>query len=172
MSQVVSQTSSRCVADKPQTCCRHFAVTCRRQGEGDSFVRHFDPVYSVRSFQMTQGCLRQQPASIHIEKNSRRSSKRARKHRRQTGKVELNSTFPVCWRQEPRQPIQRSNVYICRRVSPVATATLSQARRRHICGICELGCRKLGKVELNSTFPAPGTSCRRVIPDAGTECFH
>ena len=32
-----------------------------------------------------------------------------------------------------------SNVHICRRVSPVATATLSQARRRHVCGIYELG---------------------------------
>ena len=34
-------------------------------------------------------------AGIHIEKNHRRSSKRGRKHRRQTGRVELNSTFPV-----------------------------------------------------------------------------
>ena len=59
MSQIVLQTSSRCIADKPQTCRRHFAVSCRRQGEGASFVRHFHPVYSVRSFRMTQGCLRQ-----------------------------------------------------------------------------------------------------------------
>ena len=29
-----------------------------------------------------------------------------------------------------------TNVHICRRVSSVATATLSQARRRHVCGIC------------------------------------
>ena len=101
MSQIVLQTSSRCVVDKPQTCRRHFAVSCRRQGEGASFVRYFHPVYSVRSFRMTQGCLRQSPTSIHIEKNHRRSSKRARKHRRQTGRVELNSTSPVCRRQGP-----------------------------------------------------------------------
>ena len=101
VSQVLLQTSSRCVADKPQTCRRHFAVSCRRQGEGTSFVRHFHPVYSVRSFRMTQGCLRQPPTSIHIEKNHRRSSKRARKHRRQTGRVELNSTSPVCRPQGP-----------------------------------------------------------------------
>ena len=135
MSQVVSQTSSRCVADKPQTCCRHFAVTCRRQGEGDSFVRHFHPVYSVRSFQMTQGCLRQQPASIHIEENSRRSSKRARKHRRLTGKVELNSTFPVCWRQEPRQPTKVKRLHMPESIAgsngDLATGT-SQAYLRHM----------------------------------------
>ena len=34
------------------------------------------------------------------------------------------------------------------------------------------GAVKLGKVELNSTFPEPGTSCHRVIPDAATECLH
>ena len=32
-----------------------------------------------------------------------------------------------------------SNFHICRRVSPVGTATLSEALRRDVCGICELG---------------------------------
>ena len=123
MSQVVSQTSSRCVADKPQTC---------RQGEGASFVRHFHPVYSVRSFQMTQWCLRQPPTSIHIEKNHPRSSKRARKHRRQTGRVELNSTFPVSRRQPPM-----TTVYLRQTFTYAREYRQKQRRpcRRHVAGM-------------------------------------
>ena len=59
--------------------------------------------------------------------------------------LELNSTFLVC-RQQGLGKLQPAMTTAClrqtftyARVLPVATVTLSQARRRHVCGICQLG---------------------------------
>ena len=90
-------------------------------------------------------------AGIHIEKNHRRSSKRGRKHRRQTGRVELNSTFPVCRRQGPGQPAMPA---ACLRQTFTYAGEYRRWQRRpcrrHVCAICELG--------FNSSIPsmAPG----------------
>ena len=145
VSLVISQTSSRCVADKPQTCRIHFAVSRRRQREGSNFVRYYHPVYSVRSFQMTQRCLRHLPASILIEKIHRRSSKRSRRHRRQTGRVELNLKCrrQVCVKlSHMPESIAGGNGDLAAGTSQARrrhVAGTSQARRRHVCAICELG---------------------------------
>ena len=92
---------------------------------------------------------------IHIEKIT---ADHLREPESIANRLRLNSTFPTSWQQGQTQTSMfvtcLTNNHICQRVSLIAMATLSEARRWHV---CELGLTKLSNIGLGSVVqPGPG----------------